>query len=304
MSQAVPETLSTAALRGRALVLLAGAGLSLGGLFIRAIESADEWQILFWRSLGLSSALLMFIALRNRGRVTTAFRAAGSAGIVAALSLAAGFTCFIFSITNTTVANTLFMLSAGPFIAAILARALLGERVGKRTWIAMATAAAGIAVMVGDGVAAGGLFGDLTGLGAATGFAAFAVALRRGQANDMMPAVCLAGLFGAAAAGLMGILAGSGLGVSAGDLAICLAYGGVAIAGSLIVYTIGSRHVSAAELMLFALTEVILGPIWVWLVFAETPGLATLVGGAILMAAVTLQALSGIRRRRPPIGVV
>ncbi len=236
--------------------------------------------------------------------MTAAFRAAGGAGIVAALSLAGGFTCFIFSITNTTVANTLFMLSAGPFIAAILARGLLGERVGRNTWMAMAVAATGIAVMVGDGIAGGGLFGDLTGLGAATGFAAFAVALRRGQAGDMMPSICLAGLFGAAAAGLMAVAGGDGLAVSSRDLGICLAYGGFAIAGSLIVYTVGSRHVPAAELMLFALTEVVLGPVWVWLAFAEAPGSATLVGGAILMAAITGQALSGIRRKRPPIGVV
>lgn len=291
-------------MRGRALVLAAGAGMSLGGLFIRSIEAADEWQILFWRSLGLAAALLVLIALRSKGNVASAIRGAGRAAVAAGLSLAAGFTCFIFSMTHTTVANTLFLLSAGPFIAAILARLLLGEAVRRATWIAMGVAALGVAVMVGDGIAAGDPFGDLTALGAATGFAGYAVALRGGRGGDMMPATCLAGLVGAVAAALAIAAGDSGFAVTAPDLALCLAYGALAIAGSLAIYTIGSRHVPAAELMLLALTEVILGPIWVWLAFSERPSPPTLAGGAILLLAITGQALSGMRRRPAPIGVV
>jgi len=291
-------------LRGRILVLAAGAGMSLGGLFIRSIESANEWQILFWRSLGLAAALLVLIAFRSKGNVGNAFRDAGRPAVIAGFCLAAGFTCFIFSMTHTTVANTLFLLSAGPFIAAILARLLLGEMVRRATWAAMAAAALGVAVMVGDGVAAGDPFGDLTALGAATGFAGYAVALRGGRGADMMPATCLAGLVGALAAGLAIAAGGSGFVVTAPDLALCLVYGALAIAGSLVIYTIGSRHVPAAELMLLALTEVVLGPVWVWLAFSEIPSLSTVLGGAILLLAITGQALSGMRRRSPPIGVV
>jgi len=305
MSESAASTADTATLlRGRVLVLVAGAGMSLGGLFIRSIEAADEWQILFWRSIGLAAALLLLIAFRSKGKVVAAFRGAGRAAVIAGLCLAAGFICFIFSMTHTTVANTLFLLSAGPFIAAILARLLLGEAVRRATWIAMSAAALGVVVMVGDGVAAGDPFGDLTALGAATGFAGYAVALRGGRGADMMPATCLAGLVGILAAGLAIAAGGSGFAIAAPDLAICLVYGALAIAGSLAIYTIGSRHVPAAELMLLALTEVVLGPVWVWLAFAESPSLPTLAGGAILLLAITVQALSGMRRRPPPIGVV
>lgn len=291
-------------LRGRILVLVAGAGMSLGGLFIRSIDAADEWQILFWRSLGIAAALLIFIALRNKGHVIAAFRKAGAMAAVAGICLASGFTFFVFSIVHTTVANTLFMLSAGPFIAAVLGRVILGETVRGATWIAMAGAAAGIALMLGGGLATGDLFGNLMGLGAATSFAGFTVALRRGRGSDMMPATCLAGLFGAIAAGSAILVAGGGFAVSGNDLMLCLIYGAVAISGSLIVFTMGSRHVPAAELALLSLTEVVLGPIWVWLAFAEVPGLATLAGGAILLVSIAFQALSGMRRRPPPIGVV
>ncbi len=290
-------------LRGRLLVLLSGAGLSLSGLFIRSIDSADEWQILFYRSIGVAATLLVVIALRNRGAVWPAFRETGLNGVLAGLCLAAGFICFVFSMTHTTVANTLFLLATAPFMTAVLGRVVLGERVRRATWIAMAVAAAGAAIMVGEGLHGGGLFGDLTALGAAAGFAGFSVALRRGRRVDMLPATCLAGFFGMIAAGIMA-LSGAGLGVTGPDLAVCLVYGAVAIALSLLLYTMGSRWVPAAELALLSLSEVILGPLWVWLVFAESPGGLTLAGGAVLLAALVGHALSGMRKRPPPIGVV
>jgi drug/metabolite transporter (DMT)-like permease len=295
---------NAAVLRGRILVLLAGAGMSLGGLFIRSIQEANEWQILFWRSLGIIAALLVFIAFRSQGHVFQAFRAAGAKSVIAGLCLAAGFTCFIFSITHTTVANTLFMLSAAPFITAALSRVLLGEDVTRGTWLAMLGAAAGIAIMVGEGFAAGDLFGNLMALAAAVGFAGFSIALRSGRGVDMMPATCLAGFFGAIGSAVIILASGGDFDAPTADIGICVAYGVVAIGGSLIVYTLGSRLVSAAELTLLSLSEVVLGPIWVWLAFAETPSGLTLLGGAILLAAIAGRAATGITRRRPPIGVV
>lgn len=291
-------------LRGRTLVLIAGTGMSLGGLFIRSVDAADEWQILFWRSLGLAVALAVFITLRNRGRSAAAFRNAGAMAVVAGLCLSVGFAFFVFSIVHTTVANTLFMLSAGPFITAVLGRVILGEAVRRATWIAMAGAVVGVALMIGDGLIGGDLFGNLMGLGAATAFAGFAVALRQGREADMMPATCLAGLFGALLAASAILWTGTGLAVSPNDLVICLVYGALAIGVSLIVFTMGSRSVPAAELALLSQMEVVLGPLWVWLVFAEVPGAATLAGGMILLLSIAGQALSGMRRKRPPVGVV
>jgi len=291
-------------LRGRILVLMSGAGMSLGGLFIRSIQEAGEWQILFWRSLGIIAVLLVYIVIRGKGSVIQIFRAAGAKSVVAGLCLAVGFTCFVFSITHTTVANTLFMLSAAPFVTAALSRVLLGEDVTRGTWLAMLGAAAGVAVMVGEGLATGDLFGNLMALAAAVGFAGYSIALRSGRAVDMMPATCLAGLF--SAVGAAALIAGTGgeFAVPITDIGVCVTYGVVAVGGSLIVFTLGSRLVSAAELTLLSLTEVVLGPVWVWLAFAETPSKLTLLGGAILLGSIVGRAATGIRRRRPPIGVV
>jgi drug/metabolite transporter (DMT)-like permease len=120
----------------------------------------------------------------------------------------------------------------------------------------------------------------------------------------MMPAVCLGGFFTAAIAGTIALAAGEGLAVSAYDLALACGLGLVQLGLGMTLFTYGSKTVPAAELALLAMTEVVLGPVWVWLVLGETAGPWTLVGGAVLMVAIAANALSGIRRKPPPIGAV
>lgn len=288
---------------GYGLVLLAGALWSFGGLIVRQLEVANEWQLLFYRSIMLAATLLAFLGARHRGAVMATLRAAGTNGVIAGLCLSLAFISYVFSLTHTTVANALFLLSSAPFMAAVLGWTLLGEKVGRATWAAMIGALLGIAVMVGEGVAAGGLFGDLTGLGAAFGFAAFTVGLRRGRAVEMLPAACLAGIFGAVFTGVGAVKFRYGLAIPVDDLLYCFTYGGVMGSG-LVMYTIGSRYVPSAELTLLSLTEVVLGPIWVWLAIGEVPSGMTLLGGAIVLASIAGVALHGMRRGPTPIGVV
>lgn len=290
--------------RGVALVILAGTLMSVGGIGVRLIESAGAWQILFYRSLALIATLLVVLAIRNRGGPLGAFRAGGLPAMVAGLSLSFAFCGFIFSLSYTTVANTLFVLAAAPFLAAVLGLLVLGEAVRRATWLAMTVALAGIGAMVWEGFARGNPLGDLTALLAALGFAGFTVALRWGKTRDMRPAVCWAALFTAIAAGVAIPSSGGGFAISAWDLGLSAIMGAVQIGAGLLVYTAGSRHLPAAELALLALTEVVLGPIWVWLGIGETPSLATLLGGAVVLGAIVGNALSGLRRWRPPIGAV
>ena len=159
---------------------------------------------------------------------------------------------------------------------------------------------AGVAMMIGEGVAERDLFGDLAALGAALGFAGFTVALRRRREVDMIPAVLFAGLLSGALSALVAMATGIGLAISWPDLALSFTYGGIGIAGGLLLFTLGSRHVPAAELTLLSLTEVVLGPIWVWLAFAEEPSRITLLGGAILLASITGLTIHGVRRMKPP----
>ena len=299
----------TAAFRGVVLVLLAGVIWSTGGLLVRLIEAAGAWQILFYRSLSLALFLVLVLSIRNKGALLSAFRAAGLAGLVAGLCLVLAFGGFIFAIINTTVASALFLLSAAPFGAAALGWALLGEAVHRRTWLAMSLAMIGIAVMVGDGLGTGRMAGNLAALVAAAGFAGFTVALRWGRASDMLPAVCN----GAAIATLLALVfclfgeawgGGQGLGVSPRDFLLSSLMGVAQIGCGMVLYIMGSRHVPAAELTLLSLTEVVLGPIWVWLGVGEVASGRSLLGGAIVLLAVAAMALGARRRRRPPVGLV
>ncbi len=284
-------------LRGVGAVLLAGGFLSFGGLLVRLIAAADPWQILFYRSIALVATLMVVLAFDKRAGIWAAFRAVGLTGLVAAVCIAGGSIGFIFSITHTTVANTLFMLSASPLFTAVLAWIVLGERVSPVTWAAIAGAVAGVAVMVGEGIVVGALFGNLTALGAALAFAAFMVAIRRGRTVDMLPAVCISGLLTLAVAGIASVGGGAGLAISAPDLLLCAVLGAVQIGGGLIFITIGSRHVPAAEVTLLSLSEVVLGPVWVLLALGEVPSGPTMLGGAILLSAIAGQALASMRRR-------
>lgn len=238
-------------LRGVALVVLAGCLMSIAGIVVRFIDAADEWQILFYRSIALIATLLLVMALRHRAGLVRAFRSAGFGAVVGGLCLSAGFTGFIFSLTHTTVANTLFVLSAGPFMAALLGWIVLKERVRRATWLAMTAA-----------------------------------------------------VFAAAMAATATLAGSGGFAVSGHDLLLCALLGSVQNGAALVIYTIGSRHVPAGELALLLLSEIVLGPIWVWWGVGEVPSALTLVGGVIVLAALGGNAVSGLRRARPPVGVV
>jgi drug/metabolite transporter (DMT)-like permease len=290
--------------RGVALVALAGVFWSIGGLLIRLIEGASGWQIVLFRSLALALMLSLIIALRHRGRLVTAFRAAGWGGVAAAAALAGGFIAFVLALQHTTVANATFMLGASPFFAAFLGRVVLGEQIRRATALAIAAALLGILVMVGGGLAVGTVAGNLLALGASVGFAVFSVLLRRGRARDMLPCVAIAGVLAALLA-LPVVLAGApslggALVLTPRDFALCAIMGAIQVGGGLTLFTLGARHVPVAELTLLSLTELALAPLWVWLALGEVPSAYTLIGGAIIVAAITCQALSGTRRRPLP----
>jgi DME family drug/metabolite transporter len=291
---------------GVVLVALAGVFWSLGGILVRSVEAAGAWQIIFYRSLALAVSLLLIVAIRHRGRLALAFAQAGWSGVLAGACLSGGFIGYVLSLYHTSVANAVFMLGTAPFFSAVLGRVFLGERVGRQTWLAMALALSGIGVMVAGSLVIGTIVGNLLALLAGVSFAGFNVLVRRGRANDMLPSVVIAGLIAALiAAPVVAATAGEGglpaaFVLGARDLLLCLIMGSVQVGLGLTVFTIGARHVSAVELALLAMTELVLAPFWVWLGVGEVPSAFTLMGGAIIMAAIACQALSGVRRRRLP----
>lgn len=269
------------------MVLMGGACLSTSGILLRNIESAGGWQILFYRGLFFALAMAVFLSLRHRGRLLGVIRHTGKAGVFIGATLGVTSVFYIFGILSTTVANVVFIISAAPLITAVLARIVLGERAGPATWLAMLAALTGVALMVGDGLLGGGLFGVLCALGVALGFSFMLITLRRNTEVNMLPALPLSGIVSAVIAAVMA----PDLSVSAYDMGICFILGTGQFGAGFILITLGARYVPAAETALLSLTETVLAPLWVWILVDETPSLLTLIGGAVVIAAVTGRAL-------------
>ena len=286
---------------GVVLVLMSGVFWSSMGLGIRMIEQANVWQILFYRSIALACFLFCIITLRSGFRPLAAIRSAGIAGAIGGVGLVFAFSGGIYAIQTTTVANAMFLFAAAPFLAAVAGWVILREQVRHATWVAMLFAIIGIAIMVINGFAAGKLVGNLSALLSATGFAVFTVALRWGKLEDMLPAVFLAGVFAIITGALVCEFNGYGFSLPRNDIVISVSMGVFQVGMGLVIYTIGSRVVPAAELALLSMTEVLLGPLWVWIFIGETVSFYTLLGGAVLMLAIAGNALSGLRRKPIPV---
>ena len=281
---------------GVLLVLLAGLLWSTMGLVIRLIE-AGTWQILFWRSLGLVPVLFLVIAVRSRGAPFARVRAAGLTGLVGGVALVVAFAGAIYAIQATTVANAVFLFAASPLITALLSRVVLGEAVRAATWGAIALAGVGMYLMVREGLALGAGLGNLAALLSAAGFAVFSLTLRRGRGGDMLPAVMIGGLLSILAAAAVLIATGEAIVVPARDIALSMVMGAVILGGGMAAYTTGSRAVPAAELTLLTMLEVLMAPVWVFLVLGETASAGTFLGGAVLLAAILVNAFPGSRGR-------
>ena len=270
---------------------------SSGGLLVRQLSIVDAWEIVFWRSLFMALFVVgVLVALHGR-RMPQAVVAAGWPGVVSGTFLAGTFFFFIASLTRTTVANTNVLMSVSPFLAAIAARLILREAVPWRTWLAMAVAFGGVVVMFADSLDGGRLAGNLLALGVSCCFAAQVTILRKFHAKvDMLPQVLVAGVVSLVVAGLVA----PAFSATGRDLVVLAVMGCVQLGTGCLLATAASRHLRATELGLLALLEPILGPVWVWVLMAEDPGPATLVGGAIVFAAVLANEAFAAWRGRAP----
>jgi drug/metabolite transporter (DMT)-like permease len=196
------------------------------------------------------------------------------------------------------VANVLIIQSLSPFMAGLLGWAWMGEQVAARTWAAMGVALLGSAIMVSRYLyaetAAGSLGGDLLAFTVALAFAAATVLLRRHRHVPMLPAAALAAVLtsvGTAAAARPGS-------ADAGDLLLLALFGSGQLGLGMILFTAGARRIPVAEAALIAVLESVLGPVWVWLAIGENPGLPSLVGGVIVLAALAGHTLVDLRLER------
>jgi drug/metabolite transporter (DMT)-like permease len=273
--------------RARGILLVLTATLLWGAepLWIRS-TSASEWQILFW-SGALMTLFMAIWMLREHGPgLLRAGTDTGRPGILAAVSLVFAYGGYILALGSTTVANAVMLLATAPLMSALLGRIFLGERLRRRTMLALGMAIAGVAVMVSDSLDSIRLTGDLIALGTGVAFAVNIIALRSapvrdGRPVDMMPSNATAGILIAGIA----LFLDDPLAVANADIPYLLLIGLVAMGLGTWLFTRGVRHVQAAEAGLLCLGESVTGPILVWIFIGEIPETRALMGAAIILAA-------------------
>ena len=275
--------------RGQLAVALAAVAWSTAGLFQRELTVGTATQ-LAGRAAFAFVALLVYIGVAQSEGLVEAFRSIGRPGIGVAICMATASGCFIVALNHTTVAHVLFTQAISPLLAAVLAWLVLGERVTGRVWAAMGIAIAGVALMIG-GPGGSDALGDAVALLMSFSFAVAIVITRRHRHVSMAPATCLAQL-------LLVVVAvpfAHPAAIGAHDLFYLVLLGGFQMGVGLALFAAGARLIAAAEVALITLLEVVLGPLWVWFAFSETPDTATLVGGAVVLLAVVVQVAGDLR---------
>jgi len=293
-------------LKGFFLVCFAGTLWSFGALIIRYMVEARnyQWQYLFYRGLMIATVLITYLMVKEGKTFITSFRHSGASGLLGACGLVAAFIGFIWSITLTTVANSLFMLATTPFVAAFLGIVFLKEEVRQLTWAAMVIALAGILTMVLEGLEKGNIFGNVIALISATGFAVFSVSLRWRKKTPQFTTIALAGLICVVFTMLILFSQNSTVVMPLRNVYLSMLHGFMVGIG-LILFATGAKFLPAAELTLLSMVEVIGGVLWVYLpIFGihEVPSMLTRVGGVIVLFAIILDGV-GMGRVRQMIRV-
>jgi len=270
---------------------MAGILWSMIGIGIRIIENANSWQILLYRSLSLVVFLFIVLLINTKKNPFVLIYQSKFPVFVAAFGLFIAYSGGIYAVQNTSVANAMLLFASAPLITSILGYYFLGEKVSLHTLLAILIALLGILVMFMDSFGNNSINGSIGGVISAFGFSIFTVSLRWGKQNNMLPSVFLSGLLAIFLTLIICKIQNYNIIIERYDAFYALFLGIFQVGLGLVLYTIGSKTVPAAELTLLSLCEVLLAPIWVWIFLGEEATMLTLIGGFILLIAITFNSL-------------
>ncbi|MFL3002393.1 MAG: DMT family transporter [Candidatus Poriferisodalaceae bacterium] len=269
---------------GSAVVFLTGTLFSFSPLLFRWTSGeGSEWLFLLWRSIGILIAALIGLSLSSGAPLMTAVTTGLGKNLLAGALMAGMSTSFIISIARIDAATTLLLQSLAPFSAAFLGWLVLREKVDGHTWAAMTTAVVGVVIMGSTwdsssvvGISAACCIPLMLGI--------YTVLLRDSQRRDPRAQVFFTGVIGLVI-GLVASAATGGFALPIQDIFLALISGGILLGVGLPIFNAAGRHVPAARTSLLLLSEIVLAPIWVWLVVNEVPAGKTVAGGAVILLA-------------------
>jgi len=284
------------------VVLFAGLLWSFGPLVVRYMNQPNlvPWQYLFARGITIFIILNIYLFFEEGKNFYKNYLKIGASGIIGGIGLGLAMITFIWSIIHTSVAITLLCLAAMPFITALLGFLFLKEKISANVWLSITIAAVGIIIMALGKTDEGSLLGLLFGLVSAIGFSVFSVSLRWRKETPKFTTVAVAGLFCALTSTLILISDGNNFLSSSYNEGLFAVHGTLVCLG-LILYSIGSKAIPAAELTLLSLTEIIGGIFWVWLPILqinEVPTNDTIIGGFLIFMSIIYYSLTIKTNRR------
>ena len=284
------------------VVLMAGMIWSFGPLVVRYMTEPHlvPWQYIFARGLTIFLVINLYLFFEEgKGFYKNYFRI-GLSGVIGGTGLGIAMITFIYSITNTSAAITLLCLAAMPFFTALLGFMFLKERISLNVWIAIVIATIGIVIIALGNTQKSSLLGLVFGMVSSIGFSIFSVTLRWRKETPKFTTVAFAGFFCFAFAAII-ILTNNMVFFSSSYNGALFSLHGTLVCMGLILYSIGSKAIPAAELTLLSLTEVIGGIFWVWVPFLginEIPSTNTIIGGFFLFMSIIYYSLTIKTNRR------
>jgi len=272
-------------LPGYILVCFGGFCLSWGGFIIRSFEQASVWQILFLRSFFFLLGLTVFLLIVYKKNTLTKIKTSGLPALLGGFVLSFSFIAFVVAMSNTTVANVVFIISTQTMFLALFGFFYLKEKVSLIGSLSIFLAMSGIFIMVGDSVSSGSLFGNLVALAIPINFAILVMIIRKYKNLDMVPAIFYSGIFSC----LYGLILSNSFSFTFHDILMGFLLGVPQLALGFICITIGSRTTPSATIGLLMLSETLFAPIWVWIFLNEVPPMSVFFGGLIIILAIILK---------------
>lgn len=288
---ASPDTRSVHRL-GVLLVVISAVAWSVSGIFARML-TVDAWTTVSLRAAIGAIYMAIGLVYVHRGDSLAAIRSIGWFGLAVSACASLSMLFYVGALYHTTVANVAVLYATTPFLAAALAWLIMREKASRRTMVATTVALLGVVVMVWGSFGSSHLLGDAMAFGMAASFAIVAVVARARPGLEMLPV----NLFCCLITALAGLPFASPLAATSQDWLVLAIFAFTSIPLGFFTFLAGARRIPAAESGLITTLDVVLAPLWVYLIFAENPGPAALLGGAIVLTAVVWHILGGWRPR-------
>jgi len=275
---------------GPLMVFLGAFCLSFGGLIVKSFESANLWQILFWRQTFFAIIVALYLLISYKKKFFKSFYNTGLSGFIAGFVLSIGFSAYVFSMYTTTVANTNFIITTETIFFAIFGYFFLKEKINLITFISIIIGMSGVLLILGSSLSIQSseqFIGNIVAFLTPISLVILVIIIRKSPNVDMVPAQFIAGIFTA----IIGYFIAGKLSISPHDLFLASLAGFFQIGFGFILITIGSQTTPAAVVGVLMLTEAVFGPLWAWLFINENPPISVLIGGGIIIFSILLQSL-------------